>query len=143
VEWASLREASRLLRTFNPTEQMVVASEAVLFESDLKGYRLEFDPEAMRRAAGEWRIDLKLTEKPTSLTEFYWQAHKIGFLDDRKPLELQGRPRTDTRNLKLLVVDVGLTVDRPRRRAWRELIRNRPDTKILADQPGYLIAELH
>jgi hypothetical protein len=142
TEWESLNEATRRLKTFNPTDQLVIASEAVLYQSDLKGYRLEFNPEAMSRAALEWRIALRMPEKPLSLVEFYWKAHSLGFLDDSKPIELQGRSRFPSKNIRLLVADVGPTEIGPRRKAWREAIRNRPNTTILADEPGYLIAEL-
>ncbi len=141
-EWQSLEEASRLLKGMNEVGQLVVAPEAVLYYGDLKGYRLEFNPESMKRAAREWNIDLKFPDRPLSLTEFYWEAHQIGFLDDSKPLELRGRPHFGASKNHLVVADVGSADREPRRKAWREAIRTRPNTKILFDTQDYLIAEI-
>ncbi len=142
VEWQGLNEAIPIIKRANPLESMIVAPEAVLYYADLKGYRLEFGPEAKQRAAGEWRVRLSRPDEPLSLVEFYREAQSIGFLDESKPVELQGRPLViDTR--RLLVADVGSIADEPRRAAWREAIRRRPKTTILADEPGYLIAELN
>jgi 4-amino-4-deoxy-L-arabinose transferase-like glycosyltransferase len=143
VEWESLNEATRQLKNLTQVEQLVVAPEAVLYYADVKGYRLEFQPDAMRRAANEWDLNLSGSEKPLALTEFYW-----GFVYDLRQFSLGATPGTGLQpyhsSLRdhLLVADVGSTMNEPRRRAWREAIRNRPNTKILADKPGYLIAEL-
>jgi hypothetical protein len=143
-EWKALNEATRRLKELTQVEQMVVAPEAVLYYSDTRGDRLEFDPVAVRRAAIEWgsKESLPALDQPLGLTEFYLEKSDLG--DISFPRALNGGrsiPYTQTYG-GLLVADVGLTTNEPRRRAWREAIRHRPNTKILADEPGFMIAEL-
>jgi Dolichyl-phosphate-mannose-protein mannosyltransferase len=123
VEWASLPEAARVLATSTTEDQLIIAPEAVLHYSGRRGYRLEFDPAACRRAAGEWGYPFAKTDRTLGLTEFYWNLHSI------------------TEDF-LLAADVGLTAEDARRRAWREAIRKRGRTRIIADRPGFMIAEL-
>ena len=144
VEWRSLNEATRRLKALTQVEQMVVASEAVLYDADVKGYRLEFNPGAMQRAAEEWKSRMSVPEfapdDPLALTEHYFSISRI---PEFIPIT-QGRwlvPFAKDYGC-LLVADVGSIANEPRRRAWREAIRHRPHTKIVADEPGYLIAEL-
>jgi Dolichyl-phosphate-mannose-protein mannosyltransferase len=143
VEWEALNEATRELKKQTQVEQLVIASEAVLYYADSKGYRLEFQPEAMRRAANEWGLNLSKSDKPLALTEFY-REFLVYVLVSRvlKASPESLNPIDSLAEKHLLVADVGSTTNEPRRRAWREAIRNRPNTKILADKPGYLIAEL-
>ena len=53
-EWAGLEAAARAVAESTPSDAWVVAPEALLFESDRRGCRLEWTATAARRAAGEW-----------------------------------------------------------------------------------------
>ncbi len=73
VEWASLDEAAHELASLTTEDQLVIAPEALLYYAGRRGFRLEFDPAACRRAAGEWGGSLEPFEEvgPLGLTEFY------------------------------------------------------------------------
>ncbi len=141
LEWGSLLEAARELRTRTPIEQLVVAPEALLYYADCRGYRLEFDPVAMRRAAGEWGGSPYGDDRPLALTDFYSKINGNSPSHVRAmSLGTHVPPLGITE--RLVIADVGPIADAPRRRAWREAIRKRPRTKILIDKPDMMIAEL-
>jgi hypothetical protein len=50
---------------------VLIAREAVLFESGRRGFRLETGERAARRAAGEWGVTLQTTDDPLALIEAY------------------------------------------------------------------------
>ena len=131
AEWRGLVEAADLVASITPDDQLVVAPEAVLYYANRRGYRLEFDPKAAKRAAGEWGVEIE-PDPPLALTELYARI-------DRQRAGKSGH-RSHPRGL--LVADVGSSLQEPRRWAWREAIRKRPNTTILFDRPDYLIAEL-
>ena len=54
AEWASLEAAGRAVAAIVPQEAWVAASEALLFQADRRGCRMEWTSDAARRAAGEW-----------------------------------------------------------------------------------------
>jgi 4-amino-4-deoxy-L-arabinose transferase-like glycosyltransferase len=143
-DWESLNEATRQIHALSGHWNVVVASEAVLYYADVRGCRLEFNPLAMKRAAGEFGYLMTDTSDPLALVEFYRDLLQTEFPLDKGSTveEIHQAARNRQNRQTLLVADVGLTDHEPRRRAWRELIRRRPQTTILADQPGYLIAEL-
>ncbi len=141
AEWASLEEAAREVASLTTEDQLIIAPEALLHYSGRSGFRLEFDPAACRRAAGEWGGDRagRAVDDAFALTGFYVAIRSENFVQlslhpgsSRVRVEGPGR---------LLVADVGPT-DGARRQAWREAIRNRPGTRIVADRPGLMIAEL-
>lgn len=115
-EWESLREAARAVRARVPVGAWLVAPEALLFESDRRGCRLEFTTEAARRAAGEWGAPLG-GSGPLALVEFYRRRGAAYFADVRPA-------RTD-----------------PERLALHEAVRGRYN--VLVDRPGVLIAALN
>lgn len=162
-EWGSLLEAAKELKARTWAEQLVIAPEALLYYADCRGYRLEFDPTAMRRAALEWKGDplasfamqraelegggdVAKRENPLALTYFYYRLHGLHQgLDSVRAGSPAGGfiPYPESFSELLLIADVGSDANEPRRRAWREAIRNRPKTMILIDRPGMLIAEMH
>jgi hypothetical protein len=115
-EWSTLRAAAREVQARVPAGEWVVAPEALLFEADRQGCRLEFTPGAANRAAGEWGDPLG-GEGPAALVEFYRRKGARFFADVR--------PGS---------VDAG-------RRALHEAVRNRYN--VLVDRPGVLIARLN
>jgi hypothetical protein len=114
-EWASLPEAAAAVERMVPAGSLVVAPEALLYAADRRGCRLETGLDASRRAAGEWRGRLQL-DGPLALVEFYRARGARYFAD-------LAEPNGD-----------------PGRRALREAVRNR--YRLLADRPGFLVAEL-
>ena len=53
-EWSNVTEAAPRSGRLVPADAPLIAPEAVLYLADRRGFRLEFDPSASRRAAGEW-----------------------------------------------------------------------------------------
>jgi hypothetical protein len=138
LEWSNLAEASAEIRNLVPADAFLIAREAVLYFADRRGLRLEFDPSASRRAAGEWGEGLDDPDDPLALVEFY--RFRAG-----SAVPAVGDPPETFHSgylAPVYVADVGPILAEPRRRAWREAIRSRPDIQILVDRPDLLIAEL-
>lgn len=53
-EWSDLAAAARAVAQVVPREAWVASSEAMLYESDRRGCRMEWTEPAAQRAAGEW-----------------------------------------------------------------------------------------
>ena len=53
-EWLQFRERGQQLARAIPQDALVIGREAVLYAADRRGMRMERDPEAIRRARGEW-----------------------------------------------------------------------------------------
>ncbi len=70
AEWSRIQEAARTIQTHVPANAWVVAPEALLFESDRRGCRLELTKEAATRAVGEWGQPQDQHD-PISLIAFY------------------------------------------------------------------------
>jgi hypothetical protein len=109
-----LPEAARWVGRVVPRDAWLVAPEALLFAADRRGGRLEFGPDAARRAAGEWGQALD-RDDPLALVEFY-RARGARFVADLDP-------GTDRARLAL-----------------HEAIRRRYN--VVVDQDGVLIAAL-
>ena len=131
-EWASLVEAAREIAAVVPRskEELLVAPEALLYYSDRRGFRLEFDPDAIRRAAGEWGESIPESDDPLKLVDFY--RTQVSRHYDRPGWWYASVSH---------VADIGTAVEGPKRRAWREAIRARPGYRVLVDRPGLMIAE--
>ena len=100
-----------------PADAWVVAPEALLFEADRRGCRLEWTASAARRAAGEWGAEAPRTVRgPLDLVEFYRAAG------------LATSPTSAT------------AASDPRRLALHDAVRRR--YKVMVDRPGVLIADL-
>jgi len=139
-DWLSLREAGDLVEVLSSDRDLVIAPEAVLYSADRKGFRLEFDPSAARRAAGEWGFEIPDSSDPLALTEFYRSQLPSQFLNFQGDSLASGAIWIVPN--QILVADVGLETTDGGRHAWRESIRRRPGTRILADRPDLMIAEI-
>ena len=116
----------------------LIAPEAVIYYADRPGYRLEFGPEAVRRAAGECggTIPAEVAARdPMALVDFYVrrftpvpQPRRVDWYAER------AQPR--------YVADVGLVVADPRRAAFRAALRRRPRARIVIDDPDFIFARL-
>ncbi|WP_435017511.1 ArnT family glycosyltransferase [Tundrisphaera sp. TA3] len=137
-EWASLPEVVRALTDHATVDEMPIAAEAVLYFADRRGFRLEFEPEASRRAAGEWGGMLVDPANPLALTSFYQSQDwdKVPEVGQSIPDFVHGfyRPRW--------VADVGPAGTDGRRRAWRAAIREKPGTRLILDRPDAFVAEI-
>ncbi|WP_422925397.1 ArnT family glycosyltransferase [Singulisphaera sp. PoT] len=112
-EWTSIREAARVIQEHVPEDALVVAPEALLFEADRRGCRLELTGEAAWRAAGEWGGTLDRRD-PLELVAFY-KSKGARYFGDVRP-------------------------DDPARRGLHDAIMGR--YKVLVDRPGVLLADL-
>jgi len=124
-EWGPIRESADWVASFLPANALLIAPEAVLYYADCRGFRLEFSPEAIRRASGEWGAPIGLDRAsvdPMALVDFY--AKQPGAM---KPW---------------FVADVGSTVGDERRTAWRAALRRRPNTRIIVNKPTLILAAI-
>ena len=115
LEWIGLEPAAGAVRATVPSDAWVVAPEALLFQSDRRGCRLEYTRAAAARAAGEWG-----NESPA---------------DD--PLELIESYRLEGARY---FADLGSRADDPRRKGLHDFIRQR--YKVIVDRPEVIIADL-
>ncbi len=115
-EWVDLPAAAEVVRSRVPSDALLVAPEALLFEADRRGCRLEFTSSASKRAAGEWG----------------------GVIDPADPLALVAFYQTQGARF---VADLGPDDGDPLRQVWRAAIRAR--YSVLVDRPDVvLLAEL-
>ncbi|WP_435010044.1 ArnT family glycosyltransferase [Tundrisphaera lichenicola] len=141
-EWAGLDVATREIRELVPPDAPLIAPEAVLYLADRRGFRLEFDPPAVRRAAGELGESLPKDAGPLALVELYRvQGGPI------LPVGARGPSFRDLKfgeiHSPIFAADLGMVERGSPRSVWRAAIRSRPDTTILVDRPGLMLAELH
>ena len=116
-EWSGLERAARTVRATVPFDAWVVAPEALLFEADRRGCRMEWSTEAAAvRAAGEWGN--------ASPVEGPLESHRI-HIDTRVPATSPtwGAATTD-----------------PRRKGLHDFVRQR--YKVIVDRPEVIIADL-
>jgi hypothetical protein len=115
AEWTDLEAAARLVSKNVPRDAWVVAPEALLFQADRRGCRMEWTTPAARRAAGEWRAEIEV-DGPLDLLDYYRRQGARYFAD-------LGRPQADAR-----------------REGLHDAIRQR--YKVIVDCPEVIIAEL-
>lgn len=115
AEWRSLEAVGVAVDEVVPREAWVVAPEAVLYQSDRRGCRLEWTAAAAQRAAGEWGTGTEVSST-AELVEFYRQ-HGASYFADVRPDPI--------------------TADRL---ALHDLVRRRYN--VVRDQPGVLVVEL-
>jgi hypothetical protein len=134
-EWSGLRRAAEVVAAATPVdgEHFVVASEALLYYADRRGFRLEFDPGAAARAAEEWGEPLPASSNPLALLEFY--RVQAGRAEPGTGLPFKG-------GIISVAADVGLASADPARAAWRAAVRGLPGVTILLDQPDAFVARL-
>jgi hypothetical protein len=114
-EWTGLDRAACDVRATVPSDAWVVAPEALLYQADRRGCRLEFTLAAAVRAAGEWGKDNPV-EGPLDLIETYRHQGARYF------------------------ADLVSCADDPRRKGLHEFIRQR--YKVIVDRPDVIIADL-
>jgi hypothetical protein len=114
-EWYDLESAGRLVSRNVPRDAWVVAPEALLFQADRRGCRMEWTTPAARRAAGEWGAEPEVGG-PLDLLEFYRRQGARYFAD-------LGCHDRDTR-----------------RKGLHESVRQR--YKVIVDSPEVIIADL-
>ena len=129
VEWRSVVASGRELAALatDPGSDGIVAPEALLYYADRRGLRLEFEDEAMRRAAGEWGGSLPERSQPLDLVGFYAR-------------ELRERTQPSRAGVDL-IADLGPALSNSPRAAFREAIRASPDYQVVVDQPEFLVAK--
>ncbi len=119
-EWSSLAEAAAEIDRTVPRDALVVAPEALLYQADRRGCRLEFDPRSASRAASEWirnerdKKDRTTVDSAVDLVEFY-RSKGASYLADLG----------------------GCDHDRS---AWRDVMRTK--YRVVVDRPCVLIARL-
>ena len=88
-EWAMIGRAASAIHNVDPRStslDLIVAREAVLFESGRRGYRLESEPASARRAAGEFGRRLPDGEDPgAALVKLYRDRGAVLFADVGDP----------------------------------------------------------
>ena len=114
-EWRDLIAASRAVGTATAADAWVIAPEALLFQADRRGCRLEWTPSAARRAAGEWDAESEV-QGPLDLVESYRRRGARYFAD-------LGDRHAD-----------------PRRMALHDGVRRR--YKVIVDRPEVIVADL-
>jgi len=140
-EWASIRESAARIAEFVPAQTALIAPEAVLYYADRPGLRLEFGPNAMRRASGEWGdpipIDRAVAD-PLALVNFYARQAPGDPRTRFGPQSWRLFDRLATR----YVADIGRAEEDSRRFAWRQTLRRRPSFTVLIDEPTLILARI-
>jgi hypothetical protein len=90
AEWHGLDEAARAVAATAPADAWVIAPEALLFQADRRGCRMEWSDAAAARAAGEWGAGKK-AGSPLELVEYYRGQGARYFADIVSPAQGQGR----------------------------------------------------
>ncbi len=114
-EWDGLAQAARVIRSQVPRECWVAAPEALLFQADRRGCRMEWTASAAGRAACEWGT-AQPVERPLDLIEFYRQRGARYF------------------------ADLGSGESRLQRKGLHDAVRQR--YKVIVDNPEAIIADL-
>jgi hypothetical protein len=114
-EWGRLVEAAEGVNRLTPRGEMLVAPEALLYQADRRGYRLENTRESATRAAREWGVAMEGPIEPFELIPFYHQRGAV-FLADVQP-----------------------GPNDPGRRGLHAAVRSRLGYPIVADRPGPLL----
>jgi hypothetical protein len=114
-EWRTLAPAARAVSAIVPRGAWVAASEALLFQADRRGCRMEWTPAAAGRAAQEWGGHPSV-DSPLELLEYYRHRGARYFAD-------LGSGGTD-----------------PERKGLHDVVRRR--YKVIVDSPEVIIADL-
>ncbi len=115
AEWDGLEQAAQIVAKTVPAQAWLVAPEALLFQADRRGCRMEWSASATARAAGEWEQEPRVIG-PIELVDFY-RRHGARYFADL------GRGQAD-----------------PTRKGLHDAVRRR--YKVLVDRPTVIIAEL-
>jgi 4-amino-4-deoxy-L-arabinose transferase-like glycosyltransferase len=115
AEWDGLVKAASAVATKVPVNAWVVASEALLFQADRRGCRMEWSDASAARAAGEWRTG-DVVDCPLDLVDYYRRQGARYF------------------------ADLGCGNADPRRKGLHDAVRRR--YKVIVDHPDVIIADL-
>ncbi len=115
AEWTGIEQAARAVATCVPRDAWLVAPEALLFEADRRGCRLEWSRPAALRAAGEWGSGATVLG-PQDLLEYYRRRGARYF------------------------ADLGESGVDPRRKGLHDFVRQR--YKVMVDSREVIIADL-
>jgi Dolichyl-phosphate-mannose-protein mannosyltransferase len=115
TEWAGLEAAGRAVTAIVPQHTWVAASEALLFQADRRGCRMEWTRDAARRAAGEWGSATRV-DSPLDLIDYYRRRGARYF------------------------ADLGCSDPLSPRKGLHDAVRRR--YKVIVDSPEVLIADL-
>jgi hypothetical protein len=149
ADWIGLESAGRTIEVFVPPDEWIAAPEALLYEADRRGCRMEWTAPAARRAAGEWQAECRGENgvnvgQPSrddvrleSLT--YKIARPVVPRDDDvdNPMNLVEFYRE--RGARYFA-DLGNAGNDPRRMDLHEFVRRR--YKVIVDSPEVIIADL-
>jgi hypothetical protein len=115
AEWDGIETAAQVIADTVPRTAWIAAPEALLFQADRRGCRMEWTASAARRAAGEWthRQDVN---SPLDLIEHYRSQGARYF------------------------ADVGSRNEDSRRKGLHDAVRRR--YKVIVDRPDVIIADL-
>ncbi len=116
AEWAHLEGAARAVCVVVPEQSWVAACEALLFQADRRGCRMEWTADAARRAAREWPGEGPRVESPLDLIDYY---------------RLRGAR---------YFADLGCRDPHSPRKGLHEAVRER--YKVIVDSPDVFIADL-
>ncbi len=115
AEWSGLLAAARTVSDTIPHDAWVAAPEALLFQADRRGCRMEWTGSAARRAAGEWSVRADV-DSPIELIEYYRSQGARYFAD-------LGSRHADAE-----------------RKGLHDAVRRR--YKVIVDRPDVIIADL-
>jgi hypothetical protein len=116
AEWADLEGAARAVSVIVPERSWVAACEALLFQADRRGCRMEWTADAARRAAREWPGEAPRVESPLDLIDYY---------------RLRGAR---------YFADLGCRDPHSPRKGLHDAVRER--YKVIVDSPDVFIADL-
>jgi 4-amino-4-deoxy-L-arabinose transferase-like glycosyltransferase len=114
-EWTDLEAAANSVKTIVPPSALVVAPEALLFQADRRGCRMEWDYPAVERAACEWPAGEDVAT-PIELLVYYRRQGARYF------------------------ADLGSRGADPRRKGLHDAVRRR--YKVIVDRPDAVVADL-
>ena len=113
--WNGLEQAAGAVAATVPTDAWLVAPEALLFQADRRGCRMEWSVAAASRAAGEWEPGRRV-DGPLELVEYYRRQGARYF------------------------ADLGCRESDLTRKGLHDAIRRR--YKVIVDRPDVIIANL-
>jgi len=115
AEWNGLEPAAGAVAATVPTDAWVVAPEALLFQADRRGCRMEWSAAAATRAAGEWEAGRRVAG-PLELVDYY-RRQGAGYF-----------------------ADLGCRGADLARKGLHDAVRRR--YKVIVDRPDVIIADL-
>ena len=121
-EWTNIRAVAKTVQSRVEPDELLIAREALLFYADRRGYRLETEPESIRRAMEEWgATDVPEAPSPADLVSVYDRGvPRARFIAESGAASLAfyrspALPLADLPGSRVLVNEPGfLLIERPR-----------------------------